>query len=403
MTSHVRFDNNTRNVATRTCTAAPQCKGDRCFPVTLTLDAPDAVLARPASQQTIAVIGAGNSARALAAYLSAQGHVVHMLVRDLSRTGSLAATRQVRASGGVQGTFDLQSVTTDWKAVTHCDTVFIATVTTAYGEVIRRLAPHLRAGQTLILFSSKLAGSVEAQRILDEMQASRVAVVETDALFACRIQPDDSVWIRGVKGWTLYSAPQAGRTVADGRQLLAFFPRLEPARNVLQRGLTDFGALCHPTIMLANLNTIDRKSPFRFYYEGLTDRTVCLLEQMESEFQLLARAYDTPLIDMTELLHRYYGCNRSSLLAAIQSVPNYRHSLAPDTLSHRYLLEDVPNTLVPLYELSRLAGLRTPMIDAAVNIASIVTGIDFLRTGRTLAALGLDGMSASGIVEWMLA
>ncbi|WP_067676683.1 NAD/NADP octopine/nopaline dehydrogenase family protein [Nocardia miyunensis] len=154
--------------------------------------------------------------------------------------------------------------------------------------------------------------------------------------------------------------------------------------------------------MIANANQVDRQQPFKFYYEGFTERTITLLERMEHEFHTVAAAYDTNLISMSQLLARYYGCETTSLLDAMRSVPNYRHSLAPDTLDHRYLTEDVPCTLVPLFGLARVAGLSTPMLDSVVHIASVLCGEDFLSTGRTLTRLGWDGLDVCGIVDAML-
>jgi opine dehydrogenase len=351
--------------------------------------------------ERVAVVGGGSSARALAAWLSAAGHDVRLLVHNVAKMGGVRRTRTVRAIGRLEGVYPLQAVTEDWRAATECSTIFLATVTNAYPEVVRRLRPHLTKRHTLVLFSSKLAGSVEVERILHAEACHGVRVLETDALFACRVQADDSVWIRGVKGWTLYSAAHAHATLDAGDALTRFFPALEPATNVLQRGLTDFGALCHPVTMIANVNQVDRQQPFKFYYEGFTERTIVLLERMEQEFHAVAAAYGTTVIPMTQLLERYYGCETTSLLDAMRSVPNYRHSVAPDTLNHRYLTEDVPNTLVPLFGMARVAGLPTPMLDSVVHMASVLCGEDFRSNGRTLARLGWDGLDVGGIVDWM--
>jgi opine dehydrogenase len=349
----------------------------------------------------IGIVGAGNSARALAAWLASRGHEVHLLVRDKTRCQRLVDDMAIVASGKLEGRFALSGIHTDpaiFAAATR--TIFVATVTTAYPDVAERLASHLRPLHELILFSGKFGACVEVERMLNE-RSVYIPVIETDALFACRIQPDDSIWIRGVKQWTLYSSPRASQTQQHGDIVRRYFPNLEPARNVIQRGLTDFGALCHPVIMLANINNIDREQPFAFYYEGLTDRTVRLLERLEAEFKSVAAAYDTPLLPMSKVLDRYYGCEGDTLLAAMRTVPNYRHSVAPTTLQHRYLTEDVPNTLVPLYYLARKAGVDTPALDSVIHMASIVTGEDFLETGRTLERLSWAHMNHHDIIGWI--
>ena len=70
---------------------------------------------------------------------------------------------------------------------------------------------------------------------------------------------------------------------------------MEPAENLIQRGLTDFGAFAHPVITIANMSKIDRGESFLFYYEGLSERTICVLEAVELEFKAVARTYGVEL------------------------------------------------------------------------------------------------------------
>ena len=151
------------------------------------------------------------------------------------------------------------------------------------------------------------------------------------------------------------------------------------------------------TMMTSTTNLQARQRHFLFYYEGYTPKSVSLLEKIEEEFHAVARAYDTRLLPAKEWLHRYYGCSQNSLLEAMQTVPNYRFSQSPDRVHHRYILEDVPCTLIPLQQLARKAGLKTPMVDAVITIASILLGEDFERGGRTLERLGWDALSHSEI------
>jgi opine dehydrogenase len=354
--------------------------------------------------EAIGIVGAGQSAHALAAYLARQGHTVTIYARNPQKLTHLATHRRVEATGQIEGSFPIRAVTGDAaELAAESRTIFIATVTTAYTDVARTLAPHLGAGHVLVPFSSKLCGSLALARELEACGAPRLPIVETDALFACRLTGDARIWIRGLKGWNLYACPTHSETEEYGRILQRFFPGLEPARNLVHRGLTDFGAVAHAVITLANISRIDRQDDFLFYYDGLSERTIVLLERMEAEFRAVAEAYDVDLLPMKVLLKRYYGCDDTSLYSAMTSVPNYRHSLAPKTLDHRYMQEDVACTLVPLRELARKAGIDTPMADAVVNVASVLAGQDFRTAGRHLGRLGWDGLSSKEILAWMAA
>ena len=350
----------------------------------------------------VGVIGNGNSARALACYLASRGHAVHMLVRHLDRFPWLTARKALTATGKIEGTFALDGVTD--RADRFCaavGTIFVATVATAYHEVAARLAPYLDGDHRVVLFSSKLCGSVAVEHTLPAEGVRNVPVLETDALFACRVQPDESIWVRGFKGWTLFSAPQHHETRAWAPLVHSFFPGLEAARNVIQRGLTDFGALAHPTTMIANMNRVDRQEPFLFYHEGFTEKTVAVLEEVEKEFRAVAHAYHAPLVAMKDLLDRYYGCDPTTLLTAMRTVPNYRTSWAPTTLDHRYLKEDVACTLVPMQQLARKAHVELPVVNSLVQQACDLTGENLVARGRTLASLGWEHKSHAEILRWI--
>lgn len=348
----------------------------------------------------VGIIGGGNSARALAAYLSSQGHRVSMLVRDLNKLPDISQNLNVRASGKIEGRFNLHQVVTEPAVFfSQSDVIFVATVTTAYADVAATIAPYLDDHHKVVLFSGKLGGALLFSRALKNAGAPPCPVLETDSLFACRIQDDESIWIRGFKKWTLFSGTCRSITEKEGGVISRFFPDLEPARNIIQRGLTDFGALAHAPVVIANMNAIDRQETFLFYYKGLTPRTVAILERIEEEFNTVAEAYGASLIPMKDLLDRYYGCDNTTLHSAMQTVPNYRYSQSPPSLDHRFLIEDVTATLIPLQQFARLAGLAVPVVDSIVTLAGVLTGIDFSSCGRSMAQYGLEGLSYEAVSE----
>ena len=248
---------------------------------------------------SVAVIGAGNSALALSAYLLQLGHKVSLLARSRENIPGIFSHKSIVASGKIEGEFSLSDVGSDpGKIIPHVDIVFVATVAGAYGDVARTIAPFVNRTHRIILFSGKLGGVLEFSHALALCGVEGVSVLETDALFACRAQKDESIWIRGHKQWTLFSGVDRSSTIEHTPMMIEFFPGLQPALNVIERGLTDFGAVAHAPIVIANMNSIDRAEPFMFYYEGLTERTVAILHEIEFEFRELAEAYGGSLIPM---------------------------------------------------------------------------------------------------------
>ena len=345
----------------------------------------------------VGIVGSGNSASALVCHLGSQDYLPVMFVRNPQKARALRESGVMTATGQLEGEFPIMVTDSPQEMCQNCHLIFLATTANDYIDVAATFLPYLTSQHTFVLFSSKLAGSLAVSHFLETNGVHGVDVLETDSLFASRVQSLGHVWIRGIKKWTLYSGKCQTMTKRYEGVLESFFPGLEPAQNLIQRGLTDFGALAHPLTLLINMNEIDRKRSFLFYYEGYTEKSVALLEQIEAEFGLVARAYDTSLIPAQEWLHRYYGCDGSSLLQAMRTVPNYRYSQSPDGVHHRYILEDVPCTLIPVQQLARKAGLKTPMVDAVITIASILLNQDFQTQGRTLERLGWSDRSHAEI------
>lgn len=337
----------------------------------------------------IGVIGAGGEGLAVAAHLSSAGHRVRLCTRNPQRVAGIRGGGEIRATGELAGRFPIAQVTADpAELARRCRVVVIAAITTAYPEIAASLAPHLTADHVIVLFSGKLCGSAEFAAALSGAGAPEVDVVETDALFAARPDGDDGVRVLGTKRWNLVSGATPGAVERSAPIVREWFPWLETATNLVHRGLTDFGAVAHAPIALANLGTIDRGEELLFYLDGVSYRTVALLREVEREFREVATAYGATLMPMPEVLDRYYGCTTTSLLDAMRSAAPYKTILAPGSLDHRFLHEDIASTLVPLEALADEAGVATPMVGSIITVMSTLSGKPFRRSGRTLERLG---------------
>ncbi|MEV4732744.1 NAD/NADP octopine/nopaline dehydrogenase family protein [Saccharopolyspora sp. NPDC049426] len=337
----------------------------------------------------IGVIGAGGEGLAVVAHLSSTGRRVRLCTRNPQRVAGIRAGGEIRATGELEGRFPVAQVTADpAELARRCRVLVIAAITTAYPEIAASLAAHLTEDHVIVLFSGKLCGSAEFAASLSSAGAPEVDVVETDALFAARPDGDDGVRVLGTKRWNLLSGATPGAVERGAPVVREWFPWLENATNLVHRGLTDFGAVAHAPIALANLGTIDRGEELLFYLDGVSDRTVALLREVEQEFREVAAAYGATLMPMPEVLDRYYGCTTTSLLDAMRSAAPYKTILAPGSLDHRFLHEDIASTLVPLEGLADKAGVATPMVGSIINVMSTLSGKSFRRNGRTLERLG---------------
>ena len=64
---------------------------------------------------------------------------------------------------------------------------------------------------------------------------------------------------------------------------------------------------------------------------------------------------------------------------------------------HRYMREDLRLGLSLLVSVAELAGVATPLAKAFLAIGGAICSEDFMQHGRTLANLGLGGLSRDAL------
>ena len=91
-----------------------------------------------------------------------------------------------------------------------------------------------------------------------------------------------------------------------------------------------------------------------------------------------------------------------SIFRAIRESEPNRTIKSPASLDHRYIREDVGYGLVPMAEIGSLLEVKTPVIDALITLASVVSRTDYRKAGLTLEKMGLAGVQAkdlSGVLQ----
>lgn len=118
-------------------------------------------------------------------------------------------------------------------------------------------------------------------------------------------------------------------------------------------------------------------------------------ERMEIAKLLCRETYS--FMDTMEVLYKVKG---ESAYDMMYQVSAHNVQMAPDSLKHRYVTEDIPYGLVTIATIGRKIGIPTPRIDAIVNIACMANGQDYWSIGRTADKLGLGVMSARQMVRY---
>lgn len=348
----------------------------------------------------VAVLGGGNGAHAVAGHLGVKGFPVRLYTKFQEE---IAATRRqggITVEGAVEGFGPVDLATTDPAPVVGwADVIMVVVPAFAHRFMAHACAPHLRDGQVVLLNPGRTGGALEFANVLQEEGVrAHVLVAEAQTLiYACRLVGPARVHIMGMKR----EIPVAALPAADIPQVVEvvrrLYPQFVPAASVLETSLDNIGAVFHPGTMVLNANRIEAGEDFDFY-KGMTPLVVGFLEVIDQERLRVAEAYGVRVESAADWLMRAYeGIRGDTLYERIQSNDAYRGIKAPKTLDMRYLTEDVPCSLVPIIALGEVAGVEMSASRGVVDIACGLLRRDFWSEGRTLARLGLEGMSVREI------
>jgi opine dehydrogenase len=353
----------------------------------------------------VAIIGAGIGGVYLVAELGIAGFKLRLHDIDESRL------REIRERGGVDiegergGFVKVEQATTELElAVDGADVIIIVTGGNAQAAVARSLAPLLRAGQVILLIQGNTGGSLIVHRALDDAGCrAEVDVAEMDNYpYSCwRLSPTR---IRPIvrKRWLQVATFPGDRIGAVFPRLSSLFPEAVAAPNILYTGFTNANAMLHVANCVANAGRIESGEGYKFYAEGVTPAVARLYEALSAERVAVAAALGTAVPTLADWFERVYGVREATLVETCQRLTYnsngpYQATGTPKSLDHKFITEDVPTGLIPMSALGAAAGVRTPAIDALVEIVRSMTGKDFATEARTLERLGLSNLNAPQI------
>lgn len=351
----------------------------------------------------VAIVGAGNGGQATAAHLSSRGHVVRLYDNDPESLGPLVQRPVIEAIGALRAVAHLDTATLDLgEALDGASVVLVTVPGFALSSVARDLAPYLDEVRLIILHPGGTGGCLEfRQRLVSSGRTALPAIAETDTLlYACRLRSPGLVDVKAVKRRLHVAALPATDTDRVAATLAALLPSVVPAASVLETSLANINPIVHPPIVLTNAARLETAAVgFDFYAAGVSPAVGSLIAALDAERLAVAAAWGVRVGSITEWARDAYGVVASDAAELFPALATtvYAGIGTPGGLFSRYLTEDVPVGLVPLHELAGLVDVPTPVIDAVVRLTSTIVGSDFTTVGRTVTAMGIDGMSAGEI------
>ncbi|MFX0197872.1 MAG: NAD/NADP octopine/nopaline dehydrogenase family protein [Candidatus Hodarchaeota archaeon] len=355
----------------------------------------------------IAVVGAGNGGCAMSAHLTLQGFEVNLCeiyfpkrIEDLENHGGIELTG---AAGNALVRPKLMT-TNIGDAIQDVEFIIWPIPASGHEFHVREIAPHLKPGQHLILTPGAVGGALFVANLLHQLKVRNIHIGETCTLpYGCRLTSPFRVEVYDVAKYLLFAMLPDVETERVFKLLNPVFPNLTRGETVLETSLSYPNLLLHPAGIILNTGWIEhRKGDFAYYYDGISPSVAKILEELDIERLNIVRAFNLKPMPFVEWFFRRGKTeNKDSMYSAIHtSIPN-RTIRAPESLDHRFILEDVPFALVPLHHFGQLLNMPTPVTDALILLASRMCGRDFLKEGSDLEKMGISKMSPREVKKWV--
>jgi opine dehydrogenase len=352
---------------------------------------------------TVAVLGGGNGAHATAVDLASRGWAVNMFELPQFSGGleGLFRTRTIRSSGLLEGSFELNRVTSDIdEAIDGASAILIVTPAFAHGVYAELLNGRV-AGDQLIVLCPGAFGSLVFRSVFGDGACPVIAEVN-NLPYDTRLTGPCAVRIYGYNkvGIGFLPADAADRFKSTVEALHDFDRRYD---DVLESGLSLVNPVVHsgPCLLSATAIENSAKRPFFLYEHGVTPASCRVSLQIDNERKAIGARLGYRLTAIEDFTGLDEGYTWEQLYMSIHGNVALTPISGPHEITSRYFTEDAPFGLVPWSEIGRIVGVETPIIDAVVDLYGVMHGTDWRSAGRGGGDLGLGGMSIDQIKRYV--
>ena len=334
----------------------------------------------------IAVIGTGGTGYSVASELSNRGYEVWLGEAGGEETVEDYAVydKKMELTGAIKGTAVIHAVTTDLGAVLEgAEHVICCTISDRDERVARAIAPHLMPGANVLLSAGNL-GSLIYHRVFQEFKLENVAVGETSGnLFSCRRADEHTVFLGNrykIKNAAAFPARNTQRLVEAFKDIY----ELIPVSCILETAFNGPNLLSHISLTLVNAGAIENsKEPYYIFKQGICRTTINLADGLWKEKKAVMDALGFPCIPSPSNSFRKYAD------PSIHEFDDFKNLAGPDSLTQRYITEDIPILGCLFLSVAKAVGVETPLYAAMVKLAEAVNQTNYYEQGRTTENLGL--------------
>ncbi len=357
----------------------------------------------------IAILGAGNGGLAAAAELGQRGYSIRLWNRGSAVIDALRARGGRFTCAGLpgDGQCTLGHATTELaEALDGADGILVCLPTIAH----RGLAGALAAlGSTLpiVLNPGHTGGALEFRAVFAEAGRPCPPLAELSTLAYVARRPEPlHVNVTGVAAHLWVAS--LGEDPAALALAQVLYPVAEALPDVIGTGLANVNMILHPPGAITAAAWVEATGgDFLFYVDAMTGGVGRLIAGLDAERLAVAAAFGhrlPPLIEEMRLIGTVEqdspaAADAAGIAAAIRAGRANRAIRGPDSLQHRYYLEDFWYGLMPLLALARIAGTAAPITASLLGIASALVEPAAQPPGRSADLLGLAGMGLADVIH----
>lgn len=335
--------------------------------------------------KSVFVCGGGHQGLSMAAHLALNGISVTLWNRTPENIREVIDSHEIYCSGIVNGRAYIEKASHNMDEVIS-DFVMVTTPSSAHKDIAKRIAPYVHKDMIVILNPGRTFGAIEFAMTLLECGVKELPhIAETQTIvYTCRkiaqnrttiFALKEDVKIAALKGSSIdYIMDQMPECLKS---------HFWVADSVAITSLSNVGMVLHCAPVLMNIGWIESdKVDFKYYYDGISKSVAKYIEKIDTERVEVGKKLGFQIESTAEWLRRTYLVKGNDLYECIRNNEAYKEIDAPPTIKTRYILEDVPNGLVPIEQIGKLVEIDTLNCSTIINLASSLFEIDFRKQGR---------------------
>jgi opine dehydrogenase len=354
--------------------------------------------------KTVAVLGGGHGAHAMAVDLTSRGFAVNMyeMPQFAQNLQTLFETKTIESSGEISGRFEMAKVTSDInKAIDEVKYIFVVTPAFAHEGYAKLLQGKATADQVIVVVPGAFAGLLF--RMVFGDRACPVIAELNNLPYDARVTEPCKVAIHGFNpvGIAFMPAQKGPELIGEMRR---FRPYVRIYSDVLEAGLSIVNPGVHTGPCLLSVTAIENssKQPFFLYEHGVTPSACKLNIRIDNERRAISKrlgyANAKPIEDFSGMSE---GFTWQELYMRIHGNISLTPISGPHAITSRYFTEDAPYGLVPWSSIGKAVDVETPVIDSIINIYNVIHERNWWEEGRTAKDLGLLGLTVQQIKEYV--